>query len=226
MRPAALSAAALADLVTTTPDAACGSASTTRASGRPSAAARPFRARAGRRATRRRGQSRASHSGRPRRRLAGARIGTSLVTNLAARAHRAWFVVAGPKLDDEAVKQLRITELVSEFTTYYPCCAPRVTNIERAAELLDGTIVRPGKSSRSTTLLGKRTEAKGFVSAPQIFNGRLEDAVGGGISQVATTMFNAAFFSGVSSSPTRRISSTSRGTRWAARRPSRGAGPS
>ena len=40
-------------------------------------------------------------------------------------------------------------------------------------------------------------EAKGFVSAPQIFNGRFEDAVGGGISQVATTLFNAAFFSGI-----------------------------
>ena len=39
--------------------------------------------------------------------------------------------------------------------------------------------------------------AKGFVSAPQIFNGRFEDAVGGGISQVATTLFNAAFFSGI-----------------------------
>jgi vancomycin resistance protein YoaR len=45
--------------------------------------------------------------------------------------------------------------------------------------------------------LGKRTEENGFVAAPQIFNGRLEDAVGGGISQIATTLYNAAFFAGV-----------------------------
>ena len=72
-----------------------------------------------------------------------------------------------------------------------------MTNIKRAAELLDGTIILPGKEFSLNGALGKRTEAKGFVSAPQIFNGRFEDAVGGGISQVATTLFNAAFFSGI-----------------------------
>ncbi len=131
------------------------------------------------------------------RRLDGERIGTSLAGNLAARAHRAWFVVAKPRLTTAAAEKLRIAELVSEFTTDYPCCAPRVTNIMRAAELLDGTIILPGKEFSLNEALGKRTEAKGFVSAPQIYNGRFEDAVGGGISQVATTLFNAAFFSGI-----------------------------
>jgi len=131
------------------------------------------------------------------RELDGERIGVSLVTNLAARAHRARFVVAQPKLTTEAAEKLRITQLVSEFTTNYPCCPPRVSNIKRAAALLDGTIILPGKEFSLNGALGKRTEAKGFVSAPQIFNGRFEDAVGGGISQVATTLFNAAFFSGI-----------------------------
>jgi vancomycin resistance protein YoaR len=129
--------------------------------------------------------------------LDGERIGASLVGNLAARAHRARFTVAAPTFSTEAARKLRIRELVSEFTTYYPCCAPRVTNIKRAAELLDGTIVLPGKEFSLNGALGERTEEKGFVSAPQIFNGRFEDAVGGGISQVATTLFNAAFFSGI-----------------------------
>jgi len=133
----------------------------------------------------------------PGRRLDGERIGTSLVRNLAARAHRARFVVTSPKLTTEAAERLRITELVSEFTTNYPCCPPRVTNIKRAAELLDGTVILPGEEFSLNDALGKRTEAKGFVSAPQIFNGRFEDSVGGGISQVATTLFNAAFFSGI-----------------------------
>ncbi len=131
------------------------------------------------------------------RQLDGERIGLSLVGNLAAKAHRAWFVVAEPTFATAAARKLRITELVSEFTTYYPCCAPRVTNIKRAAELLDGTIIRPGKEFSLNDALGKRTKAKGFVAAPQIYNGRFEDAVGGGISQVATTLFNAAFFSGI-----------------------------
>ena len=74
---------------------------------------------------------------------------------------------------------------------------PRVTNIQRAAELLDGTILLPGKAFSLNQALGKRTVEKGFVSAPQIFNARLEEAVGGGISQVATTLYNAAFFAGI-----------------------------
>jgi vancomycin resistance protein YoaR len=72
-----------------------------------------------------------------------------------------------------------------------------VTNIRRAAEILDGTIVRAGEAFSLNRALGRRTVEKGFVAAPQILDGRLEDAVGGGISQVATTLYNAAFFAGV-----------------------------
>jgi vancomycin resistance protein YoaR len=133
----------------------------------------------------------------PGRKLDTDRIALSLVTNLRARAHLARFLTAEPKLTTEEAQKLRITELVSEFTTNYPCCAPRVTNIKRAATLLDGTIILPGKRFSLNDALGKRTKANGFVSAPQIYNGRFEDAVGGGISQVATTLFNAAFFSGI-----------------------------
>jgi vancomycin resistance protein YoaR len=45
--------------------------------------------------------------------------------------------------------------------------------------------------------MGQRTEARGFVAAPQINDGELEDAVGGGVSQIATTVFNAGWFAGL-----------------------------
>jgi vancomycin resistance protein YoaR len=90
-----------------------------------------------------------------------------------------------------------IRELVSEFTTPYACCPPRVTNIRRAAEMLDGTIVPIGGRFSLNDALGQRTVDRGFVEAPQIEDGRLVDAVGGGVSQVATTMYNAAFFAGL-----------------------------
>ena len=125
------------------------------------------------------------------------RIGRSLVSNLESTTHLARFAATPPSFTTERAAKLDIRELVSEFTTYYPCCAPRVTNIQRAAHLLDGTIVLPGKAFSLNEALGKRTVDKGFVAAPQIFDGRLEDAVGGGISQVATTLYNAAFFAGV-----------------------------
>jgi vancomycin resistance protein YoaR len=125
------------------------------------------------------------------------RITRSLTSNLASTVHRAQFVKAEPAFTTEQAEALGIEELVSEFTTYYQCCQPRVTNIKRAAELLDGTIVRPRTAFSLNEALGKRTVERGFVPAPQIFAGRLEDAVGGGISQIATTLYNAAFFAGV-----------------------------
>ena len=134
---------------------------------------------------------------RPGRALDIERIARSLVSNLDSTVHLARFRDTEPALTTEDAEALDIQELVSEFTTYYSCCQPRVTNIQRAAELLDGTIVLPGKTFSLNRALGKRTVENGFVSAPQIFAGRLEDAVGGGISQVATTLYNAAFFAGV-----------------------------
>ena len=134
---------------------------------------------------------------RPGRALDVPRIGRSLVSNLESTTHLARFRETAPALTTEEAEKLDIRELVSEFTTYYSCCQPRVTNIQRAAQLLDGTVIPPGKAFSLNEALGKRTVEKGFVAAPQIFDGRLEDAVGGGISQVATTLYNAAFFAGV-----------------------------
>jgi vancomycin resistance protein YoaR len=88
-------------------------------------------------------------------------------------------------------------ELVSRFTTYYPPGQPRVINIRRAAALLDGTLMRPGDRFSLNERLGKRTRAHGFVAAPSISGPIHVDSVGGGVSQVATTLYNAAFFAGL-----------------------------
>jgi vancomycin resistance protein YoaR len=58
-------------------------------------------------------------------------------------------------------------------------------------------VIRPGGRFSMNAVLGRRTRARGFVPAPMISGGRLVDSVGGGISQVATTLYNAAFFSGL-----------------------------
>jgi vancomycin resistance protein YoaR len=88
-------------------------------------------------------------------------------------------------------------ELVSRFTTYYPPGQPRVINIRRAAVLLDRTVVKPGARFSLNERLGKRTRARGFVAAPSIVGPIHVDSVGGGVSQIATTLYNAAFFAGL-----------------------------
>lgn len=131
------------------------------------------------------------------RRLDMEAIAAAIVDAPGTREVRARFEVSRPELTTKEAKALRITELVSEFSTPYNCCEPRVTNIQRAAEILDGQIIPAGNAFSLNDALGQRTEDRGFVEAPQIAGGKLEDAVGGGVSQVATTMYNAAFFAGL-----------------------------
>jgi vancomycin resistance protein YoaR len=124
-------------------------------------------------------------------------LGAAIVRDPEERRHEASVGVAEPDLTTAEARAMGIRELVSEFTTPYACCPPRVTNIRRAAEMLDGTIVPIGGRFSLNDALGQRTVDRGFVEAPQIEDGRLVDAVGGGVSQVATTMYNAAFFAGL-----------------------------
>ena len=86
---------------------------------------------------------------------------------------------------------------VKSFTTYFRCCEARVTNIHRIADLVQGTLVKPGETFSVNQTVGKRTAEKGFVEAGAIANGEHVNEVGGGVSQFATTMFNAAFFAGL-----------------------------
>ncbi len=123
-------------------------------------------------------------------------IGAAIVGR-PGRPVRARFEPLPPDVTTDELRKLRITEQVASFSTPYACCQARVTNIQRGAELLDGLIIPPGGRFSLNEALGERTVERGFVSAPQIAAGRLEDAVGGGVSQIATTVYNAAFFAGL-----------------------------
>ncbi|NRQ34684.1 vanomycin resistance protein VanB [Nonomuraea sp. NN258] len=101
-----------------------------------------------------------------------------------------------PRVTTELAGKLGIKEQVSSFTTHHPCCAPRVTNIHRIADIVDGYIVKPGETFSLNGLVGKRDKARGFVEAPMILNNRFVNDVGGGVSQFTTTLFNAVFFGG------------------------------
>jgi vancomycin resistance protein YoaR len=95
------------------------------------------------------------------------------------------------------VETLGITQLVSEFTTNHACCESRVTNIHRIADIVRGAIIQPGERFSVNDFVGERTREKGFVAAGAIQQGHFKDDVGGGVSQFATTLFNAAFFAGL-----------------------------
>ncbi|MDP9240371.1 MAG: VanW family protein [Actinomycetota bacterium] len=102
-----------------------------------------------------------------------------------------------PKLTTERAAGLGVKEQISSFTTYYPCCPARNRNIQIVADEVDGAVVLAGETFSLNGYTGPRTTAEGYIEAPVIIGGKLKNEVGGGISQFATTTFNAVFFSGL-----------------------------
>ncbi|MDE0665794.1 MAG: VanW family protein [Acidimicrobiaceae bacterium] len=97
----------------------------------------------------------------------------------------------------EWAESLGITDLVAEFTTPFAPGQDRIINIARISELTRGVVIEPGQRFSVNGHVGPRTVANGFVPAAMILDGVFVDSVGGGISQYATTLFNAAFFAGL-----------------------------
>jgi vancomycin resistance protein YoaR len=82
-------------------------------------------------------------------------------------------------------------------TTRHACCESRVENIHRIADLIRGVVIKPGETFSVNDHVGRRTVAKGFTEGGAISGGRFTTGIGGGISQFATTFFNAALFAGL-----------------------------
>lgn len=100
-----------------------------------------------------------------------------------------------PERDTAWAESLGIEEQVSTFTTQHNPGEARVTNIHRAADLLNNHVVEPGEVFSLNEAIGPRTAERGFVSAP-VFYGEFTEDFGGGVSQLATTVFNAVFWGG------------------------------
>ena len=105
--------------------------------------------------------------------------------------------IARPAFNTSDARALRIEEEVSTFTTYFPYAEYRNTNIGRAAEIVDGTVLKPGETFSLNDIVGERTAANGFTKGFVISDGIFSEELGGGVSQMATTTFNAAFFAGL-----------------------------
>jgi vancomycin resistance protein YoaR len=105
--------------------------------------------------------------------------------------------VVKAKVTTEMAGGLGIKDVIGTFTTNYPYAEYRLINIHRAALWMDGTIVQPGEIFSYNKAVGERTEARGFVPGIMIDNGVFKKDLGGGVSQVATTTWNAAWFSGL-----------------------------
>ena len=96
----------------------------------------------------------------------------------------------------EDAKKATFDEVVSEFATPYNSESARDTNLRVASKKVSGTVLQPGEKFSLNDTLGMRTAANGYRPAGVIESGQMKLDYGGGVSQVSTTLFNAAYFAG------------------------------
>ncbi|MFB7513545.1 VanW family protein [Streptomyces sp. NPDC056144] len=118
-------------------------------------------------------------------------------TGASARTAAVATSVTQPELTSASLARLGITDQMSTFTVNFPTAPYRTTNIGRAAELINGSVVQPGEVWSFNKTVGERTAENGFVDGTMILDGQYRSAPGGGVSAMATTVFNAMFFAGV-----------------------------
>jgi vancomycin resistance protein YoaR len=114
-----------------------------------------------------------------------------------ARVARLVVVEAPAKLSTAQAQEMGIDGIVSSYTTTYGGISNRIHNVQLVAHLVDDKLIAPGATFSFNGTTGERSAAKGFLVAPVIVNGELTTGLGGGVCQVSTTVFNAAFEAGL-----------------------------
>jgi vancomycin resistance protein YoaR len=102
-----------------------------------------------------------------------------------------------PEVTRENAARLGLTEKMSSFTVHFEPAEYRTKNIGRAVELINGSVVHPDETWSFNRTVGERTKANGFMDGIIILDDKFTKASGGGVSSVATTVYNALFFAGV-----------------------------
>ena len=106
--------------------------------------------------------------------------------------------VTKPTVDSANLGKLGIITLLGTGTSNYSGSdAGRATNVEVGAALMNGTLVPPGGEFSFNGAVGVINDANGFVEAQVIDGERIGKDIGGGICQVSTTVFRAAYLAGL-----------------------------
>jgi len=113
-------------------------------------------------------------------------------------------VTPRPAVEDDPLAELApvldISTVLGTFSTRYKADNDhfdRNHNLKLGAGALDGKVLMPGEAMSFNDIVGDRSPEMGYRYAPGITAGQLVDVVGGGICQISSTLYGAAFFGGL-----------------------------
>jgi vancomycin resistance protein YoaR len=106
--------------------------------------------------------------------------------------------VTRPAIDSNNLHELGIDGLMSQGESAFWNSAPsRAHNIAVSASYLDGTVIPPGHEFSFNRAIGEISLERGYQEGYVIEAEATVEGIGGGVCQVSTTVFRAAFFSGL-----------------------------
>ena len=137
-------------------------------------------------------------AGEPARSLDVPAVGDAVLAAAATTARSAPlpYVETPPEVTADDLPTQDFKELISHFRTPLTNEPIRTRNLVRAAELVTGTIVKPGEKFDLTKVISPITRENGYYEAHIIVGGVFTNGMGGGLSQMATTTYNAGYFAG------------------------------
>ena len=98
-----------------------------------------------------------------------------------------------PRITGEMLRNIH--NVLGQATTIYHKpeyeYGSRSHNVDVATAFINGTVLMPGDQASTSDLMKERIPENGYETGSAMYNGAMEDAVGGGVCQVATTLYNA-----------------------------------
>lgn len=88
-------------------------------------------------------------------------------------------------------------KIIASVTTKTTANELRNTNVKLCAAAVNGTVLQPGEEFSFNTVVGQRTPEKGYKPAAAYNQGEVVEEVGGGVCQISSTLYNAVFRAGL-----------------------------
>ena len=105
------------------------------------------------------------------------------------------FDETAPEITKEQLEAVLFKDTLYSFGSVYDASAGgRTTNLRLACQAINGTVLQPGETFSFNDVVGERTAEKGYQEGVIYISGSSEPALGGGICQVASTIYYCAMY--------------------------------
>lgn len=106
---------------------------------------------------------------------------------------KAAVTVLEPSKTTEMLSQIQ--DVLGTFSTDFSSSSrARATNLQVGSGKINGRVLMPGETLSGYECMQPFTTANGYATAAAYENGQVVDSIGGGVCQIATTLYNAALF--------------------------------